>query len=84
MTCYSPDLRHKVVKIYQQGNTSIRAVAQQFQISTSTVQRYLKQYRQTGDLTPQKPGSKRKSVLSQHEAVALAVVADHPDWTLWQ
>ena len=84
MTCYSSDIRQKIVQVYLQGNTSIRAVAKQFVVSTSTVQRYLNQYRQTGDLIPQKPGTNRKSVLSEHEADALAVVADHPDWTLWQ
>lgn len=84
MSCYSMDMRQKIVKAYEQGNTSIRAVAKQFLVSTNTVQRLLKQYRLTGELTPQKPGTKRKSVLSQHQEAALQVVEEHPDWTLWQ
>lgn len=84
MTCYSLDVRQKIVEAYQQGNTSIRAVAQQFLVSTNTVQRLLNQYRTTGDLSPQKLGTKRKSVLSEHHKAALEVVEEHPDWTLWQ
>jgi transposase len=84
MTCYSLDIRKKILEAYQQGSTSIRAVAQQFRVSPYTVQRLLNQYRTTGDFRPQKPGSRKKSVLSEHQEVALNVVEDHPDWTLWQ
>lgn len=84
MTCYSIDFRQKIVEAYQSGKSSIREVAQRFLVSPDTVQRLLKQHRLTGDLNPQKCGSRKKSVLSQHEAAALKVVADHPDWTLWQ
>lgn len=84
MTCYSIDFRQKLVEAYQSGKSSIRAVAKQFLVSPDTVQRLLKQQRLTGDLKPQKCGSRQKSVLSQHQAVALEVVEAHPDWTLWQ
>lgn len=84
MTCYSLDIRKKILEAYQEGNTSIRAVAKQFRVSPYTVQRLLNQYRITGNLNPQKIGSRKKSVLSEHQAIALQVVEDHPDWTLWQ
>lgn len=84
MTCYSQDIRQKIVNAYQQGNTSIRAVAKQFLVSTNTVQRFLNQYRDTGDIRPKKLGTKRKSVLSEHQEAALQIVTEHPDWRLWQ
>lgn len=84
MTCYSIDFCQKIVEAYQSGKSSIRAVAKQLLVSPDTVQRLLKQQRLTGDLNPQKCGKWQKSVLSQHQAVALKVVEDHPDWTLWQ
>ena len=84
MSCYSIDLRRKIVAAYQSGEGSIRMIAQRFLVSPDTVRRLLNQQRLTGDLTPQKCGSRKKSVLSQHQDVALKVVADHPDWTLRQ
>jgi transposase len=59
-------------------------VAKEFKVSPYTVQRFLNQYRLTRNVTPQKLGSKRKSVLSEYKEVALKVVEEHPDWTLWQ
>lgn len=84
MTCYSIDFRQKIVEAYQSGKSSIREVAKRFLVSPDTVQRLLKQHRLTGDLNPQKCGSKKKSVLSEHEKAAIKVVEEHPDWTLWQ
>jgi transposase len=84
MTCYSNDLRQKIVEAYERGEGSIRGIAQRFLVSPDTVRRLLKQYRLTGDLSPKKCGNPQKTVLSMHEAVALKVVEEHPDWTLWQ
>ena len=84
MTCYSVDFRKKMVEAYEGGNSSIREVAKRFLVSPDTVRRLLKQYRRTGDLTAQKCGSKRKSVLSHYEERALKLVEEHPDYTLWQ
>jgi transposase len=84
MTCYSNDLRQKIVKAYERGEGSIRGIAQRFLVSPDTVRRLLKQYRLTGDLSPKKCGNPQKAVLSRHEAAALKMVEDHPDWTLWQ
>jgi transposase len=84
MTCYSIDFRRKIIAAYEQDKNSIREVATRFLVSPDTVRRLLKQYRQTGDLTPKKCGSKKKSVLSEHEAKVIEVVEEHPDYTLWQ
>jgi transposase len=84
MTCYSIDFRKKIIEAYEQEGSSIREVAKRFLVSPDTVRRLLKQYRQTGDLTPKKCGSKKQSVLSEHEARVIELVEKHPDYTLWQ
>ena len=84
MTCYSIAFRSKIIEAYEQDKNSIRAVAKRFLVSPDTVRRLSKQYRQTGDMTPKKCGSKKRSVLSEHEAKVIEVVEAHPDYTLWQ
>jgi transposase len=77
-------MRQKIVSAYEAGNTSIRKVANEFQVATKTVQTLLKQYRETGDLSPKPLGSHIVSPLEAHREVVLKIVAAHPDWTLWQ
>ena len=84
MPPYSVDLRKKIVATYEAGNTSIRKVAKQFQVATKTVQSLLNQYRETGDLSPKALGSQIESPLEAHQEKILEIVAEHPDWTLWQ
>lgn len=84
MTCYSIDFRRKMIEAYEQGNTSIREVAKRFLVGPDTVRRLLKQHRETGDLTPQKCGTKQRSVLSEYEEAVIKIVEEHPDFTLWQ
>jgi transposase len=63
MKPYSIDFREKVVKAYEQGNTSIRKVAARFDVSKAFVQKLLKQKQTTGHVRPQKQGGSQKSVL---------------------
>lgn len=84
MPPYSLDLRKKIVSTYEAGNTSIRKVAKQFQVATRTVQQLLNQHRQTGDLSHKPLGSKAQSPLEAHRDTIIGIVAEHPDWTLWQ
>jgi transposase len=84
MPSYSIDFRRKMVDAYEKGKTSIREVARRFLVSPDTVRRLLKQHRLTGDLTPQKCGSKRESILSEYTEAVIKIVEDRPDFTLWQ
>lgn len=52
MKAYSIDLRQKLVDAYEKGDISQRKLAEQFGVATSFVQKILKQYRETGDLSP--------------------------------
>ena len=71
MTCYSLDFRKKIIEAHKEGY-SVRKIAQRFRISPSTVQK----------LTPLQWGTKKPSVLSQHEELVLAMVKQYSDWTL--
>jgi Transposase and inactivated derivatives len=48
MKRYSSDFREKIVKIYEQSDTSIRKVAARFDVSKGFVQKILKQKQKTG------------------------------------
>ena len=52
MKPYSLDMRQNIVNTYEAGNTSVRKVAERFQVSKSTVQELLKPKRETGKLLP--------------------------------
>ena len=84
MPTYSQDFREKIVSAYEVGNTSIRKVAERFMVTKRTVQRLIKQNRETGDLTPKKVGTKKPSPLEAHKEMIVEMVEQHPDWTLWQ
>jgi transposase len=84
MPPYSVDFRQKIVETYEAGNTSIRKVAKQFQVATKTVQTLVKQYRETGELNHKPLGSQIESPLEKHREKILKIVAEHPDWALWQ
>lgn len=51
---YPVEFRKKVVLAYEQGN-SIRKVAEFFNISTRTVNKYLKDKKENGEVGPAKP-----------------------------
>ena len=82
MKPYSIDFREKVVKAYEQGNTSIRKVAARFDVSKAFVQKLLKQKQTTGDVRPQKQGGSLKSVLHGATTQLAEMVKKYPDSTL--
>ncbi len=81
---YSIDLRQKVVTAYKLGFGSIRQLAKKFMMSPATVYSYIKQDRDTQDLTPKKPGPKRPGKLEAYRDFIIRMVEDHPDWTVRQ
>jgi len=58
------ELREKIVKAYEQGNTSIRKLAARFDVSKSFVERLLKRKQITGDVQPLRQGGSQKSELN--------------------
>jgi len=82
MKAYSIDLREKIVKAYEQCNTSIREVAARFDVSKTFVQKLLKQKQLTGHIHPKKPGGGLKSILHYHRTQLIEMVEKYPDYTL--
>lgn len=52
MKAYSIDLRQKIIDVYNEGNISQRQLAQQFHVALSFIQKLLRQYRHTGNISP--------------------------------
>ena len=82
MKPYSIEFRGKIVKAYEQGDTSIRKIAAQFDVSKGFVQKLLKQKQVTGDVKPKKQGGSLKSVLHSHTTQLTEMVEKYPDRTL--
>ena len=59
----SSEFGDKIVKIYEQGDTSIRKVAARFDVSKGFVKKILQQKQKTGHVQPQQQGVSLKSVL---------------------
>ena len=81
MKPYSPDLRQRILHAVDQGTARTQIVAL-FQISLSTLKRYLRQRRETGTLTvkpiPGRPSKKGAAL----DAELSAQLAAHDDATL--
>ncbi|HEY9877617.1 MAG TPA: transposase [Leptolyngbyaceae cyanobacterium] len=82
MKPYSLDLREKIVSTYEAGNTSIRQVAERFQVSKNTVQSLLKRKQATGTLQPAAATGGKASQLTGYEQEIVEMVETHQDYTL--
>jgi transposase len=83
MKAYSIDLRQRIVDAVDAG-TSREQVAEQFQVSLSSVQRYLRQRRQIGTLAAKvSPGRPRRIRLEEHGMLSQQL-SQHNDATLEQ
>ena len=78
---YSLDLRERILKHYDDG-TPIEDIVQQFAVSRSTLYSYIKQRRETGNVTPKEYKRGRKNKLAPYEEELRKVIAEHPDATL--
>lgn len=82
MKAYSIDFREKIVKAYEQGNTSIREVASRFDVSKSFVQKLLEMKKNQGNVTPRQQGGGMKSELDGYETQLATMVEKYPNATL--
>jgi len=81
MKAYSKDLRERVVIAVEEGK-SRREVARLFHVSLSTVKRYIKQWREEGNIDPKPiPGRPSKKLASQRAKLQAQLEA-FPDATL--
>lgn len=83
MTAISQDLRQRIVETYAEGKGSIRDLAKRFKVCANTVFKLLKQYRETGNLTPKpKGGSKPTQTTSENLAIIKEILTENNDATL--
>ena len=82
MTIYSLDLRERALALYIVEKLSIRKIAERLLINKSTVNEWLKLYREQGNVKPKRVGSTRKSQLEDYKEEVKKMVAEYPDYTL--
>lgn len=82
MSAYSLDLRQRVVAAVENGEDSQAEVADQYAVSLSCIERWLRRWRTTGSLAPLKgkPGPRRR--LAPYDDWLRAEVTRQPDATL--
>ena len=76
------ELRERIIRIYAEGNTSIRKLAERFAVSKGFVQKMLNQQQEKGHVQPGKQGGHMQGVLKGREAELGAMVEQHQDATL--
>lgn len=83
MKPYSIDFRQKIIEVYEKENISIRKLAQRFQVAKSFIQKLLKQYRETGDISPKTQGGSPPTKLQKEHLVTLIeIIESNNDATL--
>jgi len=81
MKAYSKDLREHVLRAVDQGHPRA-AIVRLFGVSLASIKRYLKQRRETGDLTPKAIPGRPSKKYAALEAGLVAQLETHPDSTL--
>jgi len=69
MQPYSIDLRKKIREVRQQENISIRKLAERFNVAKSFVQKLLKRFEETGDISPIAQGGSPPTKLNCEQLV---------------
>ena len=83
MKAYSIDFRQKIIDTYYSRPISQRQLAERFCVALSFVQKLLKQYRLTGNITPQTHGGGRQLKLPpKHLAILAKLIKTNNDATL--
>jgi transposase len=81
MKAYSLDLRQRIIDALQAGK-SRQEVANQFQVSLSTVKRYKREFHLNQTLAPKPRPGKRPFIGKEEYPELLALVKTRTDWTL--
>jgi transposase len=81
-SCYSQDLRDRVIDAVIAQGMSRRAAATRFGVSESAAIKWLERFERTGLRTPGGTGGHRPSALKPHRAFIEAALAEKPDTTL--
>jgi transposase len=80
---YSPDLRRRVVDAILMGMPRAEAMTT-FQVGRTTITRWLRAYRASGQVAPTPPPGHQPHIPSAEHPALQAQLAAHPDATLAQ
>jgi len=79
---YSNDLRERVIKAVEAGGQTLSQVAKTFQVSTTTVDNWMRRRRETGRTTALPWAGGRRRALAKCERCIRTAVRRKPDLTL--
>lgn len=83
MATISVDLRQRILKAYDRGDTTREQVASRFEVSLGMVKKLIQQRRHSGDIAPRHHRSGRKPIiLDSHRRELRSLVSKQPDLTL--
>ena len=83
MKAYSIDFRQKILDTYHTEPISQKAIAKRFSVALSFVQKLLKQYRETKNITPRTDRCGAKGKLNAEQLLILAqLIEENNDATL--
>ncbi|ARA92172.1 MAG: transposase [Rhodothermaceae bacterium] len=77
----STDLRWRIARAYERGEGSRADLAQRFAVGKASVDRVIRQARQSGSLEPKKPGGSRRLLTEADEALVRSWIEAQPDLT---
>lgn len=78
MSGYGVDLRERVIKAWESGRTQAW-IAETFSISVSSIKRYIRRYKATGNVSPTQQGREQPLIKTSDEAAIRAMVARKSD-----
>ncbi len=81
MSGYSTDLRERVIGAWQMGRSQ-GWIAETFQVSVSSIKRYISRFRQTGSVAATSQGREKPIIGAEQASGIQAMVDEHPDATL--
>lgn len=79
---YSVDLRERIVEAVRERRFSIREAASTFRVGHATVERYLRRFRESGELTPCKPPGRPSRVEGEQLGALKRQLEAHNELTL--
>jgi transposase len=79
---YSVDLRERIVEAVLERRFSIREAAETFRVGHATVERYLRRYRERGELTACKPPGRPRRVNGEQLGALREQLVAHDELTL--
>jgi transposase len=83
MKGYSQDLRERVISSWERGKTQAW-IAATFEISVSSIKRYITQYRAVGHVEAKVPKYQQPTIRDEQLAALVKQLEGHPDATLEQ